>query len=54
MDVSSVLLLVEMKGLVMAIMIVMLELLWERMLPNLMRPLCSDLDREERFSMRLG
>ena len=54
MDVSSVLLLVEMGGLVMMTLIVMLELLRERMLANLMRLLCSDLGREERLSMRLG
>ena len=54
MDVSSVLLLVEMGGLVMMIVILMLELLRERILANVMRPLCSDLNREEGSSMRLG
>ena len=62
MGVSSVLLVVEMEGLVMMMVLVMLELLLERMLelllermlPNSMRPLCSDLDRKERLSIRLG
>ena len=54
MDVSSVLLLVEVEGLGTMLLILMLELLWERMLANLIRPLCSDLDRKERLSMRLG
>lgn len=55
MDVSSVLLLVEMEGLVtMLLVMVKLKLLQERMLARLMHPSCSDLDRKERLSMRLA
>lgn len=53
LDVSWALLLVEMEGLVTMTVIVMLNLLRERMLALLMRPLCSDLNRKERLSMRL-